>query len=72
MYTYIEISNYLYMCCRFKWKMEAQSIFLNPFTICSSFKRKFVVCPFDYEETNGSYPFGNELNGVSGFAHLTT
>jgi hypothetical protein len=41
--------------------------FLNLFTICSSCKRKFVVCPFVDEETNESYPFANGLNGI---AHL--
>jgi hypothetical protein len=29
---------------------EAQAIFFNPFTVCSSCKRKFVVCPFFYTE----------------------
>jgi hypothetical protein len=29
-----------------KWKTKAQAIFLNPFTIWSSRKWKFVVCPF--------------------------
>jgi hypothetical protein len=47
-----------------KRKMKAQSDFLNPFTVCSSCKQKFVVCPFVDEETNTSYPFAN------GFAHL--
>jgi hypothetical protein len=28
-----------------KQKMEAQAIYLNPFTVCSSCKRKFVICP---------------------------
>jgi hypothetical protein len=47
-----------------------------PFTVCSSCRRKFVVCPFVDEETNGSYPFVNGqngfngLNGLNGFAHL--
>jgi hypothetical protein len=45
-----------------KQKTEAQAVFLNPFTVCSSSKRKFVVCPFVDEETNGSYPFGYGLN----------
>jgi hypothetical protein len=43
--------------------MEAQAIFLHPFTICSSCTRKFVVFPFIDEETNRSYPFANGLNG---------
>jgi hypothetical protein len=45
-----------------KRKTEAQAIFLNPFTIGRSCKRKFVVCPFVEEEINGSYPFANGLN----------
>jgi hypothetical protein len=46
---------------------EAQTIFLNLFTICSSCERKFVVSPFVDEETNRSYPFAN---GLKGLAHL--
>jgi hypothetical protein len=42
-----------------KQKREAQAIFRNPFTVCSSCNWKFVVCLFVYEETDGSYPFGN-------------
>ncbi len=30
---------------------RSQAIFLNPFTGCSSCKRKFVVCPFVDDET---------------------
>jgi hypothetical protein len=41
--------------------MEAQAIFLN---------LKFVVCSFVYEETNGTYPFGNGLDGLNGLAHV--
>ncbi len=37
-----------------KQKREAQMIFPNPFTVYSSYKRKFVVCPFVDEETNRS------------------
>ncbi len=44
------------ICCRFEVKTEAQVIFLNPVTDCSSCKQEFVLCPFVYEETNGSYP----------------
>jgi hypothetical protein len=50
-----------------KWKREAQVIFLNPFTVCSSCKQKFIVCPFVDEEPNGTCPFANGLNGL---AHL--
>ncbi len=46
----------------FRWKMEAQAIFLNPLTVCSSSKRKFVIFPYVYKETNGNYPFANGLN----------
>jgi hypothetical protein len=35
-----------------KRKTEDHAIFLNPSTVCSSCKRKFVVCPFVDEETN--------------------
>jgi hypothetical protein len=50
---------YLYICCRFNIctrKTEAQTIFLNLFTVCSSCKR-FVVCQFVYEELteNGKF-----------------
>ncbi len=57
----------------FKRKAEAQVIFISPFTVCSSCKWKYVVCPFIYEETNASYPFANGLNGLNrpgGLVHL--
>jgi hypothetical protein len=60
MYIYAAILNR-------KWKTEAQMIFLNHFTICSSCKQKFVVCPFVDEQASESYPFANELNEL---AHL--
>jgi hypothetical protein len=44
-----------------KRKMEAQATFLNPFTVCSLCKQKFLICPFVGEVTNGSYPFTNGL-----------
>jgi hypothetical protein len=49
-----------------KQKTEIQGIFLSLFTVCSSCKRKFVLCPFVDEETNGSYPFANGLNRLNG------
>jgi hypothetical protein len=52
-----------YKCCRFKRKTKAQAIFLYPFTVCSSGKQKFVVCPIVDEETKESYLFGNGVNG---------
>jgi hypothetical protein len=51
-----------------KRKMEAQAIFLNQFSVSSSNKWKFVVCPKVNEEMKGSYSFANRLNG---FAHLS-
>jgi hypothetical protein len=42
---------------------EAQAIFLNPFTVCSWCKLKFVVCPF-VGESNGNRPFADGLNGL--------
>jgi hypothetical protein len=46
---------------------EVKAIILNPFTVCSSCKRMFVVFLFANKETNGSYLFEN---GLSGLAHL--
>jgi hypothetical protein len=73
---YIYISQRQHICC-FKRKTETQAIFLNPLTICSSCKRTFVICPFDYEATNESVLFSNGpsrlngLNGLNGLAHLS-
>ncbi len=53
-----------------KWKTEAQVIFLNLFTVCSSCKWKLDVCPLVDEETGRSYPFANGLNRLNGLAHL--
>jgi hypothetical protein len=50
--------------------MENESpgkIFFTLLTVCSSCKGKFVVCPFVDEETNGSYPFANKLNGLKDY-----
>jgi hypothetical protein len=48
-----------------KRKAKAKRFFLKLFTVCSSYKWKFVVCPFVNEETNGSYPFANGPNGLA-------
>ncbi len=64
-YICIEMAAYIY-----KRKTEAQAIFLYPFTVGSSYKPKLVVCPFDYKETNGSYPFANVLHGLNGLNGL--
>jgi hypothetical protein len=53
-----------------KWKTEVQVIVLNPFTLCSLCKWKFVVCPFVYIQTKGSYPFANRLSGLDGLNRL--
>ncbi len=57
---------------RHKRKTEPQAIFLNPFTVCSSCKQKFVVCQFVYDKTNRTYryPFTNGLNDLNGLSHL--
>jgi hypothetical protein len=34
-------------------------------------KQKFISCLFVDEETNGSYPYANRLNGLNGLAHLS-
>jgi hypothetical protein len=62
---------HIYICVYGNRKTEAQVIFLNPCTVCSSCTRKFVICPFVDEETNGSYPFANGLNGLYGLHGLT-
>jgi hypothetical protein len=46
-------------------KIEAQALFLNLITVCSSCKGKLIFCPFVDEETNGSYPLANGLNGLA-------
>jgi hypothetical protein len=60
---------YMYMLTfyetKIKWKMEVQEIFLNPFTICSLSKWKFIVCSIVDKETNRCYPFANGLNRLS-------
>ncbi len=64
-YVYTAVSNG-------KRKTEAQAIFINSFTVCSSCKRKFAVCLLDDEERNESYPFANGLKGLNrfGLSHL--
>ncbi len=72
-YVHILVHTYTYINYRLKSKTEAQAFFFNPFTVCSSYKRKFDDCPFVDKETNGSYPFANKLNllnGLNGLAHL--
>jgi hypothetical protein len=41
-----------------KMETEAQPIFFHPFTVCSSFKQKYVICLFVDKEMNRSYSFG--------------
>jgi hypothetical protein len=50
---YVDIDIYIlhFMKKKIICKTEAQAIFLNPFTVRSSCKRKFIVCPFVDEET---------------------
>jgi hypothetical protein len=58
---------------KIKQETEAQAISLNLFTICSSCKQKFVVCPFADEENNRRCLFAYKLNGPNrqnGLAHL--
>ncbi len=42
-YIYIYKYIYIYIRCRFIRKRKDRAIFLNPFTVCSSCKRQFVV-----------------------------
>jgi hypothetical protein len=56
----IHTSIYIYAAVsKGKQKREAQAISFDLFTVCSSCKRKFFVCPIVYKETNGSYLFAN-------------
>jgi hypothetical protein len=57
-YRYIYIYTHIYVAVS---NRRSPGNFL--FTVCSSCKQKFVVWPFVYKETNGTYPFSNELNG---------
>jgi hypothetical protein len=71
-YIYME-NGTRYVCCCFIWKTEteAQAIFLNLFTVCSSCKQKFVVCMFVDKEANRGYHFANGLNGLNGLKDLS-
>jgi hypothetical protein len=60
-HIHIHVDKHIHLCMyasisNGKQKTEAQAIFLNPFTICSSAK--------------GSYPFANGLNGPNRLAYL--
>ncbi len=63
----VSISIYLYLYSAVKQKTENQKprLFLNPFTICSACKQRFVVFPFVDKETNRSYLFANGVNGLA-------
>ncbi len=54
----------------FQAENGAQVIFLKLFTVCSSCKWKFFVCPFVYEETKGRYLFANGLNTLNRLERL--
>ncbi len=75
---YIYIYLYIYGTVS-NGKRKPQRFKKNPFTICSSCKRKFVICPLVYQVTNRSYPSANRLNRhyklsrlkeLTGLAHL--
>ncbi len=63
LYQYI-----MYICCRFKRKTKNGS----PGDFPWSSKRKLVVCPFVYEEANGTsiYLLTYRLNGLNGIYRL--
>jgi hypothetical protein len=62
---------YFYLFRTENRKRKAQAIFLNSFTVYSSYIQwKFVVCSFAGEEKNGSYQIANGLDGLNGLAHL--
>jgi hypothetical protein len=57
--------------CAWRHQTEngSRTIFLNPFTVCSSFSNGSLsfVCLMTFidEETNGSYLFADGLNGLA-------
>ncbi len=53
-----------------KRKIEAQAIFLNSFTVCSSCKRKFVVCPFVDGRNKRKMSVCKRTNGLNGLAQI--
>jgi hypothetical protein len=60
---------YIYMTILHKWArlLKQQSLI----TVCRSpTKENKLPFPFLLQQTNGSYPFANELNGVIGLAIL--
>jgi hypothetical protein len=61
---YIDVSIYIYASV-LNGKRKPRLFSFHPFTVCSLCKQKFVVYPFVYEETNGSYPFSKRLNGLN-------
>jgi hypothetical protein len=68
MCTYIYINCISEAVSNGKRKTEAREISSNPFTVCSSCKQKFVVNPFVYKETNGSYPLQTDKTGLPIYA----
>jgi hypothetical protein len=70
---YIRKQNYIYLyaaASNGRLKVEAQAIFLKLLTTDSSCKKKFAICPFVEEETNRSYLFANELNGLNRLPYI--
>ncbi len=66
-YICIWIYTYIHVCCHFKRKTETQENFSLIRLLCSSCKRKFVVCW--RRNTRKNLFAKNELNGLTGFAH---
>ncbi len=65
-YTYTNIYTYRYTYTYIQYflpfqmkngKTKTQAFFLNPCTASSSYKRKFVACPFVDDQTNGNNRF---------------
>jgi hypothetical protein len=61
---------FIYICCRFKWKIEAQTIFLFPFTVAQHANVSLRFVCLLTKKINRSYPFANGPNGLNGLAHL--
>ncbi len=69
-YIYIYTHIYSIYILLFQMEIEAQAIFLNPFTVCLHANWSLSFVRFLRRNTNGSYPFANGLNGLNGLAHL--
>jgi hypothetical protein len=67
-YIYIETATYMYICCSFKQKTEAQVIFLHQFTVCSSYKWKFLLVSLLMKKQTEVIPLQTDQMDLSAYA----